>query len=154
MVKNIYKSLLLITLTLVFVNGSAQSDEAAIQQTILSMFEGMRTSDTALIRASFSPGAIMQTIGKTREGQTRVRTDAVDSFIVSIGRPHKEIYDERIVFETIRIDGDMAFAWTPYKFYLGEKFLHCGVNSFLLVKLDGKWKIQYIIDTRRRENCD
>ena len=43
---------------------------------------------------------------------------------------------------------------TPYKFYVGEKFSHCGVNSFQLVKIRGEWKIQYIIDTRRRQNCD
>lgn len=154
MIINLYKSLLVITLTIVFVNASAQSDETAVKQVITSMFDGMRTSDTSLIRSVFSPSAIMQTIGKDKSGQTLVRSGAVDSFIVSIGRPHKEIYDERIEFETIKIDGDLAFAWTPYKFYLGQRLLHCGVNSFQLVRLDGKWKINYIIDTRRREGCE
>jgi hypothetical protein len=28
------------------------------------------------------------------------------------------------------------------------------VNSFQLIKLDGKWKISYIIDTRKKEGCE
>jgi hypothetical protein len=47
----------------------------------------------------------------------------------------------------------MATAWTPYNFYFNGKFSHCGVNNFVLVKQDNGWKIQYIIDTRRRQGC-
>jgi hypothetical protein len=63
------------------------------------------------------------------------------------------VADERITFETIKIDGPLAVAWTPYKFYYEGKFSHCGVNSFQLVRLNGAWKIQYLIDTRRRTGC-
>jgi hypothetical protein len=38
----------------------------------------------------------------------------------------------------------------PYQFYIGDKFSHCGVNSFQLVKLQGQWKIQYLIDTQEK----
>jgi hypothetical protein len=96
----------------------------------------------------------MQTIAKNKEGNVRVITEPVDSFLASIGKPHTEVYDERIEYNTIKIDGELAIVWTPYKFYIGEKFSHCGVNSFQLVKIAGEWKIQYIIDTRRRQNCD
>jgi len=65
----------------------------------------------------------------------------------------KDAADERIVFETIRIDGPLASVWTPYNFYYEGKFSHCGVNSFQLVKINGEWKIQYLIDTRRKQGC-
>jgi hypothetical protein len=61
--------------------------------------------------------------------------------------------DERISFETIRIDGPLAIVWTPYKFYFNGQFSHCGVNSFHLVRLNGSWKIHFLIDTRRKEPC-
>jgi SnoaL-like domain len=54
----------------------------------------------------------------------------------------------------IKIDANMAMAWTPYKFYIGENFSHCGVNLFTLVKLEQDWKIVNIIDTRRRQGCE
>ena len=114
----------------------------------------MRSSDTALLRSAFAPGSILQTVVKNKEAKVFIRTEPLDSFIAFIARPHKEIYDERISFEMIRIDGELATAWTPYQFYVDEKFSHCGVNSFQLVKLNGKWKIQYLVDTRRKQNCE
>ena len=115
---------------------------------------GMQKADSNLIRSAFLQGAIMQTVSKNKEGKPIVRSENLNDFIAAICKPHPEIYDERITFETIRIDVDLAMVWTPYKFYVGEKFSHCGVNSFQLVRLNGEWKIQYIIDTRRKDNCN
>jgi len=74
--------------------------------------------------------------------------------LVAIAKPHTEAYDERITFDLVKIDGELAMVWAPYKFYLGEKFSHCGVDAFQLVKINNNWKIQYLIDTRRRQGCD
>jgi len=40
--------------------------------------------------------------------------------------------------------------WTPYQFYYKEQYSHQGANSFQLVKGVDGWKIQYLIDTRRK----
>ncbi|MFP3594978.1 hypothetical protein SB689_23835, partial [Chryseobacterium sp. SIMBA_038] len=61
--------------------------------------------------------------------------------------------EERIIIEAIHTDGNLASVFTPYSFYLKGKFSHCGANSFQLVKQNEEWKIQYIIDTRRKDNC-
>jgi hypothetical protein len=53
----------------------------------------------------------------------------------------------------IRVDERLAAAWVPYSFYIGTNFSHCGVNAIQLAKLDGAWKITYVMDTRRRDNC-
>ncbi|HNA01067.1 MAG TPA: hypothetical protein PLN49_09415, partial [Ferruginibacter sp.] len=66
----------------------------------------------------------------------------------------KDAADERITFDVVRVDGALAIAWTPYKFYFNGKFSHCGVNSFQLVRFNGEWKIQYLIDTRRKAGCE
>lgn len=140
-------------LTFIGFNAFAQNDEAAVKQTINNLFEGMKKSDTALMQSAFSKNAVLQTIIKTGDGNTIVRSEPVDSFLVAIAKPHTEVYDERITFDVVKIDADLAIAWTPYKFYVGDKFSHCGVNSFQLVKFNGQWKIQYLIDTRRRQGC-
>jgi hypothetical protein len=141
-------------LILFAMNASAQSTEEQIKTTINNLFTGMRTSDTALLRSAFSSTAVMQTVVKNKEGKVIVKNEEVSKFIESVGKPHEQVYDERITFDIIRIDADLAIAWTPYKFYVGDKFSHCGVNSFQLVKLNDGWKIQYLIDTRRREGCE
>ena len=154
MIKKSYMKHLLIILTFIGSKAFAQNDEMAIKKIINNMFDGMRKTDTAMIRNSFSKEPILQTIVRNKEGKTVVLTEPLDSFIVFVSRPHSEVYDERIVFDVIKVDSDLAIAWTPYKFYIGEKFSHCGADSFQLVKLNGEWKIQYLIDTRRKEKCE
>jgi hypothetical protein len=140
-------------LTFLTLQASAQTEEDRVKQPITSFFNGMRQTDTALIRSSLAPGAVLQTVAKNKEGKVSVQTDDLNKFILSIAQPRDFILDERITYDVIRIDGDLAVARTPYQFYVGDKFHHCGVNSFQLVRIGGEWKIQYIIDTRRREGC-
>src|SRR5215208_2763172 len=137
MIRKSYMKWLVIILTVISSKAFSQRDEAAIKAVINNMFDGMKKTDTALIRAAFSSSPVLQTVLKNKEGKTVIVTEPLDSFIVSISRPHTEVYDERISFDVIRIDGDLAIAWAPYKFYVGDKFSHCGTDSFQLVKING-----------------
>ena len=132
----------------------AQQEELNVKATINQLFEGMRNADSTAVISAFAPGAIMQTIIQSKEGKTSVRQNAVAGFASSMHKLAKGAADEQIVFETIKVDGDLAIVWTPYRFIFNGNFSHCGVNTFTLVKLDGVWKINYIIDTRRKENCN
>ena len=49
--------------------------------------------------------------------------------------------DERMIYATVLVEGDMAQVWGPYRFTAGGQTTHCGVNSMSLVKRDGAWKI-------------
>ncbi|RZJ81188.1 MAG: hypothetical protein EOO47_05135 [Flavobacterium sp.] len=144
--------LLLLSTTLTFAQKSDEED--AIKSTINLLFDGMRNSDTTMIRKAFASKNTMQTIARTKDGKSVVKTESVDNFIKSIATPHSEKYDERIVFTKILVDANLASVWTDYKFYVGDKFSHCGVNSFQLFKDEEGWKIIYIIDTRRKDNCN
>lgn len=126
----------------------------SVKMTINHFFEGMKTGDTALIRSTLTEGVIFQSVARSKEGALSVKTENVDDFLHSISQLEKGNADERITFKTIEIDGALASVWTPYTFYYKGQFSHCGANSFQLVKIGGDWKIQYIIDTRRRQGCD
>jgi hypothetical protein len=145
----------LILLTALFITAivKAQSAEDSVKMVINTMFSGMKNGDAGLFKSVFSDSAIMQTISRTREGNTVVRNESLSEFADFVGKLKKDSADERITFETIKIDGPLAIAWTPYNFYHNGKFSHCGVNSFHLVRFNGVWKIQYLIDTRRRQGC-
>ncbi|MGZ8511362.1 MAG: hypothetical protein ACXWWA_13330 [Chitinophagaceae bacterium] len=135
------------------VSVSAQSAEDSVKATINNLFTAMKNADKVLFKTVFSDGAILQTIGRDKEGKTLVTSESIQEFGEFVGKLKKDSADERISFETIKIDGPLAIAWTPYNFYFNGKFSHCGVNSFQLVRLNDEWKIQYIIDTRRRTGC-
>lgn len=147
-------TLTLISCMLISVITFAQQPEEAVKKTIQTLFEGMRSADSNAVLSVFAPEASMQTIAQSKEGKTVVRQDKVINFASFVGKQSKGAADEQIVFESVKVDGDLATAWTPYRFIYNGKFSHCGVNSFTLVKLNGEWKIQYIIDTRRKENCN
>ncbi len=133
--------------------SNAQSAEDSVKAVINQLFDGMRNVDTEKLKDIFADSAILQTIKRKADGSFYVQNDAVNKFIESISKSKKDSLDERISFESVKIDGPLASVWTPYKFYYAGKFSHCGVNSFQLVRINGNWKIQYLIDTRRQGNC-
>ena len=147
------KSIFLI-LTIISTTALAQTDELAVKDVVNRLFTGMKRSDTALIRSVFTESAILQTVIRNKEGKVSIVHEPLDSFLTAIAKPHSQVYDERITFDVVKIDGDLAMVWAPYKFYVGDKFSHCGVDAFQIVRLKGEWKIQYLIDTRRREGCN
>lgn len=145
--------LLPVVLLVVCAAGYAQTATDSVKATIDGLFTAMRQSDSVGIMNSFSANAMLQTIVSKSEGTT-VRSEQVAEFASAVKRFPKEACDEQIVYDVIRIDGNLASVWTPYQFYFKKEFLHCGVNSFQLVRLNGAWKIQYIIDTRRKTGCN
>ncbi|MBL7740426.1 MAG: DUF4440 domain-containing protein [Chitinophagaceae bacterium] len=133
--------------------ANAQTTEDSVKAVINNLFLAMKTADETLFESCFADSAIMQTVGRTREGETIIRSESVSRFAEFVRQLKKDSADERIRFETIKTDGPLAIVWTPYQFYHNGQFSHCGVNSFQLVRLNGNWKIQYLIDTRRRQGC-
>jgi len=132
----------------------AQSlDENRVLTKIETLFNGMRSGDSAAVASVFLKNATMQSISKDRDGNTRINTGSLSAFKNSVATPHDQIWDERVANIKINIDGDMAVAWVPYSFYSGEDFSHCGVNSFQFIKTDKGWKALSIVDTRRNNNC-
>lgn len=132
----------------------AQTAEDSVKTTVNNLFTAMKNADAILLKSVFADSAILQTITRNKEGKTEVKTDEVAGFVEQITKLPKDAADERISFDVVKIDGPLAIVWTPYKFYFNGKFSHCGVNSFQLVRFNGAWKIQYLIDTRRRAGCE
>lgn len=131
----------------------AQSEqEKEVIATIEQLFEGMRKGDSTLVGKIFAPEARLLTI-VAKEGEIDLHESSIEKFIQAIGTPHEELWDERISSYEIRMDDRLATAWTPYQFYLGETFSHCGVNAFHLYKSNEGWKIIEIVDTRRKTDC-
>lgn len=129
------------------------TEHEAIKKTVNDMFTAMRTSDTVLLKSVFAPDMVLQSIANKKDGTTALVTEKVAGFIKQVGTPHKEVYDERITITDVKIDGSLASVWAPYKFYVGSTFSHCGVDVFQLMKTAVGWKIIYIVDTRRKDNC-
>lgn len=153
-VKSMKKYFFVIVLIAVTSHLNAQSAEDSVKAVIQQLFTSMRNADSAGVVNCFSERNILQTIIRDKDGNISAKSELVSNFGRSIAGLQKNAADERIEFETIKIDGPLASVWTPYKFYFNEKFSHCGVNSFQLLREKNGWKIHFLIDTRRKEPCE
>lgn len=132
----------------------AQTAVDSVKQTIDKLFQAMKAADGNMMQECFADSAILQTIGRDKTGATVIKTESVSAFTKMISTIAKNSADERITYDVVKTDANLATAWTPYKFYLNGQFSHCGVNSFQLIRINGVWKIQYLIDTRRKQACE
>ncbi len=144
---------IVLTVMMCGVTANSQTPEDSVRGVINNMFTAMKTADAGLLKSCFADSMVLQTISRNKEGKLLVKNEAPSGFIDFVSKESPGNADERITFEVVKIDGPLAIAWTPYNFYYKGQFSHCGVNSFQLVRFNGEWKIQYIIDTRRKQGC-
>lgn len=140
-----------ISLTVLLLSGffsNAQTTQDSVKQVVIQLFKAAYDADSASVMECFWSDAIVQTPLKDR-----IKNDGPSIIASAFGKLRKGQLDEKIVFEFVHIDSYLASVWTPYRLYVDGKFIHCGVDSFQLIRKNGSWKISHLIDTRRK-NCD
>jgi len=145
------RSILLTLLVLTSLRVSAQETE--IRAVVDNLFQAMYKRDTAAIRDLFIPAASLLTFIHDSKGNPRAKGETVTDFIRGVSLIGEAPFEERLMAWHCLVDAGIASVWTPYEFYFEGKFSHCGVNSFELISVQGKWKISQLTDTRRKDNC-
>jgi len=134
--------------------ASAQSDEAAVMATVNRLFEGMRTADSAMVRATFDPQARLQRAGINQQsGLPELSSTPVDRFVGFIGGLEPGQAEEPIWDTVVQVHDRLATVWAKYELLFNGKFHHCGVDAFELWKSEDGWKIFQLTDTSLTENC-
>ncbi len=145
----LYAALLLLVVPSRESLGAQSADHEAASAVITRLFDGMRARDTASMRATFAPGASLNSVSAAG-----LRTDAIDSWISSVASaPAGLVLDERLGERVVQVSGDLASVWVEYWFFAGERFSHCGVDAFVLARTNGTWRIVSVADTRQRVGC-
>lgn len=146
----------LFAMACVVVTGTvrAQSGQDSVRAAVNLLFTAMKNADSAQLVLAFDDSAVLQTIVVDSNGKTTARSYPVTEFAQAIGRLPKGAADEQIHIEALKMDGPLAMVWAPYHFYYNGTLLHCGVDSFQLIRVNGVWKILYIVDTRKKGICD
>jgi hypothetical protein len=146
--------LILLTVS-VTIKAQNSSEEKEIRKTIETFFEGLHKGDSTLMKQTLHKEIKIQTTSSNREGLKQLKTESRNQLLLNIAKKKpSDVYFEKLLSYDIKIDGNLASVWTPYEFYFNGKFSHCGANSFQLFNNNGKWEIIYLVDMRRRRNCD
>jgi hypothetical protein len=146
------KKFIYLLVFLISFSAKAQTAEDSVKAIINKLFAAMKDANSKSLLECFADTAILQTIVE-KDGQVEVRAESLKEFADFVATQSQGAADERITFDMVKADGALATAWTPYQFYYKGQFSHCGVDSYQLVRINGHWKIQYLIDTRRKNGC-
>ena len=128
-------------------------EEDAVRAAIEQVFEGMRTKDSAMVRARLADGLLLHRAGE-RDGLPELSASSPQGWLNSIAQQRDEILDEQIWDLEIEVDGRLAMAWMKFAFFFGGEFSHCGVNAMMLFKYTDGWKIFALADTSRRDPAE
>ena len=112
-------------------------EKAEVQAAVDAFIAAINSNDAAALdRLTHDDGvAFIQGYVKGREGlRHRTTKESVERMKSSTRRN-----TERYWNPTIQVHRDIAHFWAPYSFDVDGKRSHCGVDSFNLVKVDGKW---------------
>jgi hypothetical protein len=141
----------LLFLLVIFFHLSLLAQENQPQKLVEDFFSAFHAKDTVGLKELCHSEIILQTIANTKEGNV-LENQSYPDFLKSIGSiPQNMKFEERILEYKVALDGNLAHVWTPYEFYINEKFSHRGANSFTLYNDNGKWQIIHLIDTRRKK---
>ena len=107
------------------------------------LFAAMKAKNFEEIRAQFTAEGQLVAIDKPRDGKgiSKTRVLTAESFAKTIAEAKGADFIEKMLNKDVKITGDLAIVTGRYTFYVGEKFSHCGTNTFNLVRTDAGWRI-------------
>jgi hypothetical protein len=122
-----------------------QAEQRAIQSAIDAVYAVIsgpvgKPRDWARMRTLFTPEARLTAIGSKGPvgGTVEDYIAKSGSFLTSTG------FTERELARRVELFGNLAHVWSSYE-GLGTKVRVRGINSFQLVKVDGRWLVQSIL---------
>lgn len=135
----IIQSLIFILTAVVF----AQDDKQSAINVVNQLFEGMKAKNIEQMKAVFSADGQLIAIDKPRDGKgiSKTRLFSGEAFAKMISEAKGADYIEKMPNPEARISGDLAIVTGRYTFYVGDKFSHCGTNTFNLVRTETGWRI-------------
>ncbi len=138
-----------------FIPNPVPSPREEVLAVTQRMVVAMERRDTAALAAVFAPGARLVGM-RTRAGDSVpfFQELTVEQFARFVGRDSlRGPWIERLWEPEVRIEGTLASVWARYDFHFGQRFSHCGVDAFHLLKTRDGWRITALADTYQTEGC-
>jgi hypothetical protein len=123
--------------------SSRDADARAAGEVADRLFAAMKAKSFEAIRAAFTPDAQFVAIDRPRDGKgiSKTRVFTAESFAKSISESKAAEFIEKMPNKDVRVAGDLGTVSGRYTFYVGDKFSHCGTNTFNLVRTETGWLI-------------
>lgn len=124
-------------------NARAQgtdADRKAVIAVADSVLAALTSGDNATLSRLVVDSAVVGGVSQRDRGSLR-------TWGLYINRKGPSTFTERGFDATARVQGGVAQVWLPYDLYVGDKWSHCGVDVFTLMKTEGRWRVAALIYT-------
>jgi len=132
------------------------TDAQAIAALLERTFEAVASGDRDTWRDILIEDAVLISFRSKSDGvdgNQEMRVTTAEDYLETLG-PRSDKYLEAFTkTPKIQISGNVANAWGEYAFWINDRFSHCGIDNFSLVKDGDKWKIASLTWTVVREDC-
>ena len=143
---------LLLVLAVLLLNAKAPDEEGKVVSVVKQFFTVLEFRDAKLAKKILIPDGGYFSI-REKGNDVLLNHSNFQEFMKSLPNS-KENYKEIMRNPKVLIHNRIAVLWAYYKFYRDEKFSHCGVDAFSLIKTGDGWKIAGIIYTVEKTGCD
>lgn len=150
MIKSFSFLLLFVTIRC-FSQQNNDADKEAVQKTVDNFFKALEKQDTVLYKSIlFTNGQIwvMRHRNDSIIQSMRTFSDDIKRF-----SPQTVIHEKPLTYD-IKVHNEVAIAWAPYTLSINNKFSHCGIDIFTLIKINGEWKIVNATYSVEPDGCD
>ncbi|MEP6897649.1 MAG: nuclear transport factor 2 family protein, partial [Rhodanobacter sp.] len=132
----------------VHARGKYSVAQREVLDAVDALFVAMGRHDVAASRKLIIPGAGFMVINADGTSVMERDIDYLDSLA-----KHKEVFHERIWKPQVTVQGNIAQVWAAYDFHLDDKFSHCGIDSFSMVRSADGWRIASVSYTVQKQGC-
>lgn len=131
---------------------SPVSDHDAILAVVDRFFEAYHAKDAEGMAATLTADAAGRAVRVGPDGQARVTGDRPVADVIAQLETLPEIVE---VYWTpgVKVRGHLAQFWAPYVVEADGERLHCGIDAFTLVKIEGDWKLHSLDYTAEPHGC-
>lgn len=105
-----------------------------------TVFDALAGRDADLLRGVMDPDIVMSYSETTSDGEIVFGSSTLEELASRIEMSPAPLI-ERMWDPVVRVSGAMATIWTPYDFYVGAEFSHCGVDAATLMSTEDGWKV-------------
>jgi len=108
-----------------------------------SLLAALSSADRATLRRLTLDSSVVGGAG-VRDGVERV---SLRGWGLYSGGTGSATFTERGFDATARVQDRVAVVWMPYDLYRGDTWSHCGVDTFTMMKSEGRWRVAALIYT-------
>ena len=120
---------------------SVAADSSAVLAVADSILLALSSGDGKMLGRLTLDSAVVGGSG-LRNGVERL---SLRSWRIYVNRAGPSDFTERGFDATARVQDRVAYVWMPYDLYIGDKWSHCGVDVFTLMKSEGRWRVAALI---------